>query len=230
MRVLVFDTETTGLPKTRQIEAGNLHLWPYIVQFSYLVYDISSNEVIKIVDEYVKIPENIIIPDECIKIHGVTNDMCNQKGKNISNLLDDFYQDFKNCGRIVGHNLTFDLNMIKVELLRITKTDIYKNILDAELYNNIYIDLNSTNKNYCTMQETINYCNLKSIDKKGKEFIKFPKLSELYEKMFGTVPLNLHNSLNDVIICLRCYAMWHHNIDVAKENIDIGLFITMNLN
>jgi DNA polymerase III epsilon subunit-like protein len=229
MRVLVFDTETTGLPKTRQIDSEHLHLWPYIVQFSYVVYDICSNKVIKIVDEYVKIPENIIIPDECIKIHGVTNDMCKQKGKNISNLLDDFYNDFKNCERIVGHNLNFDLNMIKVELLRITKTDIYKNILDAETYKNIYVELISTKKNYCTMQETITYCNLKSIDKKGKEFIKFPKLSELYQKMFGTVPLNLHNSLNDVIICLRCYAMWHHNIDVVKECTDIGVFM-MNLN
>jgi hypothetical protein len=108
-------------------------------------------------------------------------------------------------------------------------TDIYKNIMDTETYKKIYIDLNGVKKYYCTMQDTINYCNIKSIDKKGKEIIKFPKLSELYEKMFGKVPLNLHNSLNDVMICLRCYAMWHHNIDVLKENIDIKMFLTMNL-
>ena len=37
MRVIVFDTETTGLPKTKVLTYGLLNLWPYIVQLSYLI-------------------------------------------------------------------------------------------------------------------------------------------------------------------------------------------------
>jgi hypothetical protein len=46
MRVLVFDTEATGLPKTKIINPDALHLWPHIVQFSYLIYDTELNDVL----------------------------------------------------------------------------------------------------------------------------------------------------------------------------------------
>jgi hypothetical protein len=39
MRVLVFDTETTGLPKSKFISPDTLHLWPDIVQCSFIIYD-----------------------------------------------------------------------------------------------------------------------------------------------------------------------------------------------
>jgi hypothetical protein len=41
MRVLVFDTETTGLPQTKILNPDTLHQWPTIVQFSYIIYDLS---------------------------------------------------------------------------------------------------------------------------------------------------------------------------------------------
>jgi DNA polymerase III epsilon subunit-like protein len=229
MRILVFDTETTGLPKSRTLDDTNLHLWPYIVQFSYVVYDISSNRIVKMVDELVKLPEKIIIPTECIKIHGITNAMCESRGKNIENLLIDFYDDFNECERIIAHNLSFDLNLLKAELLRVINKSISKNGTDIVLYNNMFSNLTTSKKYYCTMQDTIDYCQVKALDRNGKEFVKFPKLSELYHKMFGNIPNNLHNSMNDVIICLRCYVMWYHKYDVAKENSEIEVFITSHL-
>ena len=44
MRVLVFDTETTGLPKSKIINPDTLNLWPHIVQFSYIIYDTVLND------------------------------------------------------------------------------------------------------------------------------------------------------------------------------------------
>jgi glycosyltransferase involved in cell wall biosynthesis len=41
---------------------------------------------------------------------------------------------------------------------------------------------------------------------------KFPKLVELYQKIFGVTPKNLHNSLNDVIVCLRCFIKLKYEI------------------
>lgn len=231
MLILVFDTETTGLPKARKLENHNLHLWPYIVQFSYVLYDTSSNNVTKIVDEIIKIPDNIDIPEDTIKIHGITKMKSNKLGKNIEDLLLSFYQDFKMCDSVVAHNLQFDLNMINAELLRIINRDnsYTSRLFDSEIYNDIYNSISNSKKLYCTMQETIEYCNIKKQDKNGKEFIKFPKLSELYEKMFGYIPKNLHNSLNDVVICLRCFMMWKYNIDVMENNDVIKSFISDNL-
>ena len=39
MKVIVFDTETSGLPKSKIINQNTQHLWPFIVQFSYIIYD-----------------------------------------------------------------------------------------------------------------------------------------------------------------------------------------------
>ena len=46
MRVLVFDTETTGLPKSNIINNTTLNLWPHIVQFSYIVFDTETNSIV----------------------------------------------------------------------------------------------------------------------------------------------------------------------------------------
>ena len=50
MKVLVFDTETTGLPQTKIINPDTLHLWPHIVQFSYIIYELKNNVIIKLND------------------------------------------------------------------------------------------------------------------------------------------------------------------------------------
>jgi hypothetical protein len=66
------------------------------------------------------------------------------------------------------------------------------------------------------MQKTITLCNLKTVSKYGKEFLKFPKLNELHIKLFNSSPRNLHNSLNDVLICLRCYYMLEYKVDIIE--------------
>jgi Fe-S oxidoreductase len=40
-------------------------------------------------------------------------------------------------------------------------------------------------------------------------------------KLFNSSPRNLHNSLNDVLICLRCYYMLEHKIDIMEINEEI---------
>jgi DNA polymerase III epsilon subunit-like protein len=206
MRVLVFDTETTGLPKTKLMTKEVLPLWPYIVQFSYLIYDTSENAIVKIRDSIVKIPPTIEISKECTGIHGITNDHCSSQGIPLNELLHDFSFDFQKVDLVVAHNLSFDLNMVKVELMRIIQSFQGSITRERSLFITLLKMLQESNKYYCTMKESIDLCNIKAISKKGnKEFVKFPKLVELHEKLFYSTPKNLHNSLNDVLVCLRCY-------------------------
>jgi hypothetical protein len=39
MKVLVFDTETSGLPSERNSSILDTVKWPYILQLSFMVYD-----------------------------------------------------------------------------------------------------------------------------------------------------------------------------------------------
>lgn len=221
MRILVFDTETTGLPASKIINPDTLHLWPHIVQFSYLIYDTNTNEIIKTVDSIVKLNNDKIIPEESIKIHGITDEMSKTQGIQINLILNDFFYHLRNVDALIGHNVSFDINMIKIELLRI-------------IYNNSSFNLKSkydlhflTNfKNItCTLQESIEICNIKAIDKYGRSYLKFPKLLELHQHLFESIPNNLHNSFNDILITLRCYMKLKYNKDL---NNNCGKFIELS--
>ena len=55
------------------------------------------------------------------------------------------------------------------------------------------------------MRSNTHFCQLKNL--------KWPKLIELYRILFGfsTVTLQLHNSLVDTLVCLRCFLKTEHN-------------------
>jgi hypothetical protein len=46
-----------------------------------------------------------------------------------------------------------------------------------------------------------------------KKYKKWPKLSQLYFALFGENPDGLHNSMMDVLVCLRCYLKMRHGFD-----------------
>ena len=70
---------------------------------------------------------------------------------------------------------------------------------------------------YCTLQESIEFCDIKTLDKYGKSYLKYPKLTELHQKLFCSVPNNLHNSFNDVLVTLRCFMKLKFNTDVDDK-------------
>ena len=62
MRVIVFDTETTGLPQDMRASTEKTELWPYIVQISWLIYDDVSKSITNINNHIIKLPEGVQIP------------------------------------------------------------------------------------------------------------------------------------------------------------------------
>ena len=225
MRILVFDTETTGLPKSKIIDCDTLNLHPYIVQFSYVIYDTNFNDIVEKFDEIVNLQDTINISEESTKIHGITNDICKKNGINIELILDKFFNDFENIDFLVGHNISFDINMVEVELLRlINYNQKYCNFHDSIFRIKHFEDnlkfLKSFKNIYCTLKESIDFCKIKTISKYGKEYNKFPKLNELHNKLFEIEPNKLHNSFNDVLVTLRCFMKLKYNIDL-NDNCNI---------
>jgi len=220
MFVLVFDTETTGLPKTKVINENTLTSWPYIVQLSYILYDTESNKIIKISDNIVKIPENIELTKDSIAIHGIDRNKMNENGKSIVEVLQEFLTTIDSIDMIVGHNIDFDINMIIVE--------IYRSALDAnnccitKINLPIVVQLQYM-KRYCTMKNSMELCNIKKINKtSGKEYVKFPTLSETYQQLFNEKPNNMHNSLHDIYACFRCYYKLQYKKDICQADDDFN--------
>lgn len=216
MKVLVFDTETSGLPQTKILNPDTLHKWPTIVQLSYVIYDLSLNNIVESKDYIIKVPKNIQIPEETTKIHGITNEICEIKGVFINNVLNKFFSDLTGVDMLIGHNIDFDINMIKASLLRI----IYENVLTRNQLKKYKYNLHHiTNfKNICcTLQDSIKFCNIQAINKFGNPYLKYPKLIELHQKLFNSSPNNLHNSFNDILVTLRCFMKLKYDVDLLEN-------------
>lgn len=229
MKVLVFDTETTGLAMTKLLTSSLLPLWPYIVQFSYVIYDTERQKVLKIHDNILKIPDEILMTDEVINIHHITNEMCASSTTTFESILNEFFYDLSSVDEMVAHNIDFDTNMIKVELMRIVNhystnplekrkssrlQGLSPNVIVYKTLAEETLKLLDSKNSYCTMKKSTSLCNLQ-VTKAGRVYPKYPSLKELHEKLFQTSPLEtLHNSLNDVVVCLRCYLKLNYDLTV----------------
>jgi len=215
MKFLIFDTETTGLAQTKIINQETLNKWPHIVQFSYIIYDM-ENGIIVSKDCIIKL-NGITIPEDSTKIHGISNKISQEKGENLEVVLKEFFYYLRKVDFLVGHNISFDINMIIVELLRIIYDRLYpKEHIDA--YKHDLHFLQNFKNVFCTLKQSIELCGLKAIDKFGKEYEKWPKLSELHEKLFGTTPNNLHNSFIDILVTLRCFIKLKFKNDLCETS------------
>jgi len=246
-RVMVFDVETTGLlakPNPAKATPPRFDECPYVIQLSYVVYNLRQNRVEDVLDAYIDIPEEVPIVDRITEITGITREIIREKGQPIGPVLRRFYAAFIKCDCVVAHNLEFDRAMLEVEMSRyaqsITENPAGMEMMSMwtlEFLEQYRVDL------YCTMQASIDLCSIMamtqprmiasvSYDPSGvpvvvqkpasapRQYKKFPKLSELHQKLFGSVPENLHNSLVDVFVCLRCFLKIRCCIEISDRAFD----------
>jgi DNA polymerase III epsilon subunit-like protein len=174
--MLVFDVETTGLPKSRYLTPKNVDDWPHIVQIAWILNDEEKMFYVK--------PDNYIIPEESTKIHGITTDFADKNGLPIKQVLDIFEQDCNQADILVAHNADFDKNVILASCYRNKRNSLF--LLDKKIY--------------CTMKSNVEVCKLP-----GKYGYKYPRLEELYYFLFKKKPTKLHDALVDCRITKLCH-------------------------
>ena len=207
MKVLVFDTETTGLPSEKFASIYDSKSWPHIIQLSYILFETDNDQILTIENDYINLPENIVISKGSIDVHGIDRKKLNKLSTlTIQEALYKFINFVKECDLLVGHNVSFDKRMVLVECIR----------------NKIQGNLKKT---YCTMKEGKEICNIRIQDSCGETFIKSPKLIELYKHLFDSQPKNTHNAIIDVLLCLRCFVEMYLHKDITRTNRKIRTMI-----
>ena len=215
--ILVFDVETTGLlPKKPRRKTDDkaceneipIESYPYIIQLSFVLYDLIESTPVITYDSYIKIPDHVELSQHVSELTGITKEMCNEKGRDISDVLDKFYEAYMLAEVIVAHNIDFDEQMILIELQRNRKEIIEKLPYCFTIFSKIYEKMKGVQR-YCTMKNGTEIC---AIVVESKTTKKWPRLVELYKKLFDEVPVGLHNSMVDVNACLRCYLKMRHGI------------------
>ena len=192
--ILIFDCETTGLPgKGKNYEFDYME-FPYIVQ---LAWKFTRKDKVK---NFIIKPEGYKIPEDVIKLHGITTKYALSEGDYFENVIRKFIDDCLFSDIIVGHNIHFDTSMIKANVLRLLKGSGKYTMPDN--YITIMANALDKSKRVDTMMKTIKFCNFCI---PGSKRLKFPKLSELYFKLFGEEMTGAHNAVNDILATERCY-------------------------
>jgi len=208
MRVICFDTETTGLPENRNTSIYETSKWPHVVQLSFMVYDDEKKEIVEEYDEIIKIDEGVILTPKSVEIHGISRDIISERGVPIVDALLAFKRALKSCERCIGHNISFDKRLLIVEAIRNKGFD---------SSDNSYVQFQFKNE-FCTMMKSVDICKIEKLRGDGTTYFKYPTLIELHFHLFKKTPKNAHNSKVDVLICLRCYCKLAHNQDLSCEN------------
>lgn len=205
MKVLVFDTETTGLPEDQYASLFDSAKWPHIIQLGYILFDTERKEVIEYINHIVKLAPEVIISPKSIEIHKITAERSQDEGLPIQEVLAAFRKCLQEANLIVAHNLLFDKRMLMVEMNR-------------NKMENFLVRDGRAIPEFCTMKNTTTLCALPKLNTKtGETYFKFPTLSELHLCLFKTEPKGVHNAIVDVIICLRCYVQLKQQYDVALD-------------
>ncbi len=180
---LIFDTETTGLPKNWDAPLEDLDNWPRLVQLAWQVHD-KYGKLVSAQNFIVK-PEGFTIPFNAEKVHGISTKRALAEGHDLEKVLDIFTEDLAKAEVTIGHNIEFDNNIVGAEYLRCEK----ENHVGAK-------------ESIDTKDEATDFCAIPG--GKGGKF-KWPTLTELHQKLFGKAFEDAHDAAYDVDATSRCF-------------------------
>ena len=181
---LIFDTETTGLPKNWKAPITDTDNWPRCIQIAWQLHD-EMGELIEDQNYLIK-PDNFEIPYESQKIHGISTELAIEEGNSLDEVLEKFNQSLEKASFVIGHNVSFDINVIGCEF--------YRQQLKNSLSSKKLLDT-------CT-EDTALLCELPG-GRGGK--YKLPTLIELHKFLFDTSFKEAHNATADVEATARCF-------------------------
>ena len=181
---LIFDTETTGLPKNWKAPISDTDNWPRCVQIAWQLHD-SMGQLIEH-DAFLVQPVGYNIPYDAEQIHGISTDLALEQGVLLKEVLDKFNTALGKTTFVVGQNVGFDINIMGCEFFRLG--------IENPLATLPVLDT-------CT-EVTAQICQIEG--GRGGKF-KLPTLTELHQHLFGVGFGEAHNATADVEATTRCF-------------------------
>lgn len=186
---IIFDTETTGLPKRWDAPITDTDNWPRCIQIAWQLHD-EMGRLVEHQDYLIK-PDGFNIPYDSEKIHGISTELAEQDGVPLMDVLVKFNEALAKAKFVVGQNLGFDINIMGCEF--------YRYGVDSKMASMPLLDT-------CT-EVTADL--LKLPGGRGGRF-KLPNLTELHAYLFGVPFAEAHNATADVEATTRCFFLnWY---------------------
>ena len=198
---LIFDTETTGLPKSWNAPITDTNNWPRCVQIAWQLHD-KYGKLVEHQDFLIK-PEGFNIPYDSEQIHGISTQLAQENGEVLETVLELFNEALAKTDFVVGQNVGFDLNIMGCEYYR---ADIKTKLNDLPVLDT------------CT-EKTAQLCQLPG--GRGGRF-KLPTLTELHQHLFKVPFAEAHNATADVEATTRCFLELIRQRVFTKEELDVN--------
>lgn len=195
MIAIVADSECNGLPKNYKVDWRTPDNWPRATQLAWMIVDTETGQTL-VERDFIIFPDLWFLPSvEELTAQGnknpyffeennISTQRCIDEGVPIHIVLKTFCEDILTLGVqvMVFHNLNFDFNVIAAEMSR------YGASLGRQI------------PKICTMMSTVEFCALP-----GAYGLKWPKLAELHQKIFGCDFEGQHDALFDVRATAKCF-------------------------
>jgi DNA polymerase III subunit alpha len=198
---LIFDTETTGLPRNWAAPITDTNNWPRCVQIAWQLHDEMGNLIDH--QDYLIRPEGYNIPYDAERIHGISTELAQQNGIELKVALERFNEALSKAKFIVGQNVGFDVNIMGCEFYRMG--------IDSQMSKMPVLD---------TCTETTAEL-IKLPGGRGGKF-KLPTLTELHQYLFGVPFAEAHNATADVEATTRCFLELIKREVFSKEELDVS--------
>ncbi|MGW1453980.1 DNA polymerase III subunit alpha [Salegentibacter agarivorans] len=197
---LIFDTETTGLPKRWDAPLTDSDNWPRCIQIAWQLHD-EMGRLVESQDYLVK-PEGFNIPYDAEKVHGISTELAAEEGISLIEMLEKFQEALNKTKFVVGQNVGFDLNIMGAEF--------HREAMENNLQELPVLDT-------CT-EVTAQMCKIPG--GRGGKF-KLPTLTELHEFLFDEPFGEAHNATADVEATTRCFLELVRQRAFTKEQLDV---------
>lgn len=181
---LIFDTETTGLPKSWSAPLTDTDNWPRCVQIAWQLHD-DMGRLVEHQDYLIK-PKGFNIPYDSERIHGISTELAEEQGIDLEEALAKFNIALSKARFIVGQNIGFDVNIMGCEFYRMGVDSILTKMPVLDTCTEVTADM------------------LKLPGGRGGRY-KLPTLTELHTYLFGDAFAEAHNATADVEATTRCF-------------------------
>lgn len=156
----------------------------YAMSFGGYLTD-ENGAILDQLNTLIKPMTNYQLSDGAFKKHGIPLEKCVQEGLPYEQVLDRYNSWVSSSDIVIGHNVEFDLISMACSADSIGKETVYPK------------------KIFCTMKCCSDITQLRRYY--GGDY-KWPKLEELYEKLFNGVRFaGAHDAGKDAKICMDCY-------------------------
>jgi len=180
---LIYDTETTGLPKDYNAPITDAENWPRLVQLAWQLHA-KDGSLIE-AQNFIVRPDGFDIPFNSEQVHGISTKKAQEEGIPLQEALDRFTEVLAKTQIVAGHNIEFDINIMGAEYMRVGDS--------APIMDLPSIDTKDESTEFCAIPGG-----------RGGQF-KWPKLTELHVKLFGEEFDEAHNAAADVAATARCF-------------------------